>query len=176
MFLQANETFLSGVPFPVSGKGTVWIAGALCTFPQVWTGSPAQHLLLREEEAHGGQPLEAQASQGGGDRRTVQTQLRRSHMAQLPTTGSERLDKEKHCFFFLKGQKVHEGRWQVPVWRHFMLLVQTSHKLNLKECSILAGSLQIQEKLIKWKGRRLCFPSQTQLLQHLMLQICKLIT
>lgn len=31
----------------------------------------------------------------------------------------------------------------------FMQLVQTSHELNLKECSILAGSLQIQEKLIK---------------------------
>lgn len=58
----------------------------------------------------------------------------------------------------------------------FYTIVETSHKLNLKECSILAGSLQTQEKLIKWKGRRLCFPSQTQLLQHLTLQICKLIT
>lgn len=74
MCFQANETFLSGVPSPVSRKGTVWIAGALCTFPQVWTGSPAQHLLLREEEAHRGQPLESQASQGGGDGSTARTQ------------------------------------------------------------------------------------------------------
>lgn len=50
--------------------------------------------LPSEEDVRGGQPLETWASQGGGDRATGETELRRSHIARLPTEGSDRLDQK----------------------------------------------------------------------------------
>lgn len=82
----------------------------------------------------------------------------------------------KTALLFFKGSRCMKVSGRYLSGGFFMLLVQTSHELNLEACSILSGSLQIQEKLIKWKRRSLCLPSPTLLLQHLTLQICKLIT